>query len=84
MISARQKDVHQDRRDAGKVWGVDLGPKSLVPEELGQKILQKRSSGLSYKRIAEELNKEEVPTVLGGKQWYASTVRNAYLRFSEV
>lgn len=84
MISARQKDVHQDRREAGKVWGVDLGPKSPISQDLGEVILFKRNSGLSYKKIAEELNKEGVPTVLGGKQWYASTVRNAYLRFSEV
>lgn len=83
MISARQKDVHQDRRNAGKVWGVDLGPKSLIPQELGEQILSKRKSGLSYKKIADELNKDEIPTVLGGKQWYASTVRNAFLRFSE-
>lgn len=83
MISARQKDVHQDRRNAGKVWGVDLGPKSLIPEELGEQILSKRKSGLSYKNIADELNKNKIPTVSGGKQWYASTVRNAFLRFSE-
>lgn len=82
MISARQKDVHQDRRDSGKIWGVDLGPKSQVPENVGERILTRRKSGVSYKKIAEELNKAGVPTVLGGKQWYPSTVRNAYLRFS--
>lgn len=81
MISARQKDVHQDRRDSGKIWGVDLGPRSQITEAVGERILARRSSGVSYKKIAEELNKAGVPTVLGGKQWYPSTVRNAYLRF---
>jgi len=84
MISARQKDVHQDRREAGKVWGVDLGPKSQIPETVGGMIIKRRDSGVSYKKIAEELNVGEVPTVLGGKQWYASTVRNAYIRFSAI
>ena len=82
MISARQKDVHQDRRDSGKIWGVDLGPKSQITEAVGERILARRGSGVAYKNIAEELNRAGVPTVLGGKQWYPSTVRNAYLRFS--
>jgi len=82
MISARQKDVHQDRREAGKVWGVDLGPISQITEDIGNRIVRDRAAGLSYKKIAESLDSEEVPTVLGGKQWYASTVRNAYIRFA--
>lgn len=82
MISARQKDVHQDRREAGKVWGVDLGPISQITENIGSRIVKDRESGVSYKKIAEALNVEEIPTVLGGKQWYASTVRNAYIRFA--
>lgn len=82
MISARQKDVHQDRREAGKVWGVDLGPISQITEDIGTRIVKDRAAGLSYKKIAESLNSEEVSTVLGGKQWYASTVRNAYIRFA--
>jgi DNA invertase Pin-like site-specific DNA recombinase len=82
MISARQKDVHQDRREAGKVWGVDLGPISQITEDIGNRIVRDRAAGLSYKKIAESLNSEKVPTVLGGKQWYASTVRNAYIRFA--
>jgi len=81
MISARQKEVHQDRKDQGKVWGVDLGPKSQIPEEVGQRIVLERSLGLSFKKIAEGLSADSVPTALTGKQWYASTVRNAYLRF---
>lgn len=80
MISLRQKDVHQDRRDNKKVWGVDLGPLPLVEKSISERILSERTLGLSYKAIAEKLNSEGVKTVLGGVKWYPSTVRHIYLR----
>ena len=80
MISLRQKDVHQDRRDNKKVWGVDLGPLPLVEKSVSERILSERTLGLSYKAIAEKLNSEGVKTVLGGVKWYPSTVRHIYLR----
>lgn len=81
MISLRQKDVHKERRDSGKVWGVDVGPKSKVPEDVKQRIYDKRQVGISYKRIADELNADKVPTSQKGAQWYASTVSNVYASF---
>jgi DNA invertase Pin-like site-specific DNA recombinase len=80
MISLRQKDVHQDRRNNKKVWGVDLGPLPLVEKSISERILSERTLGLSYKAIAEKLNSEGVKTVLGGVKWYPSTVRHIYLR----
>ena len=80
MISLRQKDVHQDRRDNKKVWGVDLGPLPLVEKSISERILSERTLGLSYKAIAEKLNSEGIKTVLGGVKWYPSTVRHIYLR----
>ena len=80
MISLRQKDVHQDRRDNKNVWGVDLGPLPLVEKSISERILSERTLGLSYKAIAEKLNSEGVKTVLGGVKWYPSTVRHIYLR----
>lgn len=80
MISLRQKDVHQDRKNSGKVWGVDLGPLPLVGEAVKERITIERNAGLSYKSIADNLNKDKVPTVLGGKCWYPATVRNVHLR----
>ncbi len=80
MISLRSRDVHQDRRNNGKVWGVDLGPLPLITETVIDKIINERNLGLSYKMIANNLNSASVPTVLGGEKWYASTVRKAYLR----
>jgi DNA invertase Pin-like site-specific DNA recombinase len=75
IIAARQKDVHKDRRDRGVVWGVDMGPKNKTPLDIKDRIMVERSSGRSYAKIAEGLNRDEVPTQNGGK-WYASTVKN--------
>lgn len=81
MISMRQKDVHQDRKDQGKRWGIDLGPKSLIDEEIRRRIHSERSAGVSFKIIAEGLNKDNIKTAKGGEEWYASSVRHAYLSY---
>lgn len=83
MISLRQKDVHQDRRDNGKVWGVDLGPKSKLDEEIKSRIYSLRVKGTSYGKIADLLNTEKVETANGGKRWYASTVKHIYESYSK-
>lgn len=75
IIAERQKDVHRDRREKGKVWGVDLGLKTKVPAEVRLQISEYRSLGMSYGKIAEKLNDENVPPTRGAK-WYASTVHN--------
>lgn len=82
MISARQKDVHEDRRTEGKVWGVDLGPKSALDSELKEEIYKLRLAGLSFNAIAKQLNDDGVPTTNGGKQWYASAVRHVFVKFA--
>ena len=75
IISARQKDVHKDRRNRGIVWGVDMGPKNKTPLDIKDRIMVERSNGRSYRLIAEGLNRDEVPTQ-NGRVWYASTVKN--------
>jgi site-specific DNA recombinase len=80
MISMRQKDVHKDRRDNGKVWGVDLGPLPLVKEDIRNRIVLEREAGLSFQDIANKLNSELIPTASGSNTWYKSTVRHLYLR----
>jgi site-specific DNA recombinase len=75
IIAERQKDVHKDRRDRGVRWGVDMGPKNKTPEEIKQRIFSERESGLSYKKIADGLNKDSIPTQ-NNRQWYATTVKN--------
>jgi DNA invertase Pin-like site-specific DNA recombinase len=75
IIASRQKEVHEDRRKRGVVWGVDMGPKNKTPEEIKQRIFSERESGLSYKKIADGLNKDEIPTQ-NKRQWHATTVKN--------
>ena len=74
IISERQKSVHKYRRDVGKKWGVDLGPKSKVSDEALALIKELRNNGVSYHEIATKLNDKGIPTALGGK-WHGSTIR---------
>ena len=75
IIAERQKDVHRDRREKGKVWGVDLGLKTKVPAEVRLQISEYRSLGMSYGKIAQKLNDEKIPPTRGAK-WHASTVHS--------
>jgi DNA invertase Pin-like site-specific DNA recombinase len=75
IIAARQKDVHKDRRERGIVWGVDMGPKNKTPEEVKSRISSERSLGLSFRQIAEGLNRDQIPTQ-NLRKWYPTTVKN--------
>jgi hypothetical protein len=52
-----------------------------TPEEIKQRINSQRAAGVSYRAIADSLNKDGVPTQNGGK-WYATTVKNIIDRYS--
>jgi hypothetical protein len=41
-------------------------------------IVELRSNGLSYRRIAETLNVEQIPTVRGGHRWHAQTIAGSF------
>jgi len=75
IISERQKDVHQERREQGLVWGKDLGPRKRVSKDIEDRVILERNSGASLRQIAAMLNRQNVPTVLG-KLWTASTVKH--------
>ena len=75
ISAARQKDVHEDRRDRGVVWGVDMGPKNKTPLEVKDRILSSRVKGMSYREIADALNADGIPTQ-NGRKWHPSTVKN--------
>lgn len=79
IIGERQKDVHRDRRAQGKVWGVDVGPKSKIPLEVMERIRDMREKGMSYHAIANQLNSDGIPTALKGDKWHGSTIRKALL-----
>ena len=75
IISARQKDIHKDRRDRGVKWGVDMGPKNKTPEYVKNRVYSERSRGRTYRDIADGLNADGIPGQNGGK-WYPTTVKN--------
>ncbi len=79
MISLRQKDIHADRRAQGKIWGVDLGPKSTIDGAIRQRVYDEKIAGVSYRNIADGLNADGIPTPKSGEKWHASTVRNVFL-----
>lgn len=74
IIAERQKDIHEDRRKQGLVWGKDLGPKKRVSEDVVLLIIQGRARGKSMHSIAKELNAKGIPSGYGGR-WSASSVK---------
>jgi DNA invertase Pin-like site-specific DNA recombinase len=66
---------------AKKVAGVRLGPPHRLPDDAAQQIIDLRSGGLSWARVADALNQMAVPTALNGRQWYPATARNAALAY---
>jgi len=71
MISQRTKDGLAAKR----VQGVQLGRRVETPERVDARIQRQRAEGMSFGRIANGLNEDAIPTVHGGVQWYAATVR---------
>jgi site-specific DNA recombinase len=74
IIAERQKDVHKDRREKGLKWGVDLGPKRMISDELYAKIVELRTLGMSYAKIANKFNAEGIKTPFE-KRWYPTTIK---------
>jgi DNA invertase Pin-like site-specific DNA recombinase len=74
IISERQKDVHSDRRQRGKVWGKDIGPKKRIPQDVVDYIRKRYNEGESLHGIARELNAKGILSGYG-KKWSASTIK---------
>jgi DNA invertase Pin-like site-specific DNA recombinase len=64
---------------AKKAQGFKLGRPRTMDEGTRKRILRERRKGLSYRAIAEGLNRDKVPTAQGGSKWHAATVRKASL-----
>ncbi len=75
LIGQRTSDALAVR----KRQGVRLGRPLLVDDVVIKRIRKGQKAKKSLRAIAEELNADAVPTVHGGKRWYASTVRSAVL-----
>ncbi|MEM9958291.1 MAG: recombinase family protein [Pseudomonadota bacterium] len=57
--------------DSTECWGIREGPAEAVRRIFDEYV----NYGGSYTEIAELLNRESVPTFLGGKRWHFSSVR---------
>jgi DNA invertase Pin-like site-specific DNA recombinase len=60
---------------AKRASGVRLGRPVSLPTAVRERIVVERKAGRSLAAIAAMLNKEQVPTAQGGRQWWPSTVR---------
>lgn len=81
---AHKKALH---RRAGNIpYGYALGPDgdSLLPVQEEQDTIQLmhrlRSRGMSYRRLASELDRRQVPTKNGGGKWHFQIVRDVLRR----
>jgi len=75
-IGARTRDALA----AKKAAGVRLGRPVLLPADVAKRITAAKEAGESLSAIARALNAEDVPTVHGGSQGHASTVRAVLIR----
>jgi hypothetical protein len=80
-MSEAAKTRHKKYQELGLAWGIDVGPKDKIPKEIKERIKLEKDSGLSYRKIADGLNSDKVPTS-NGKKWYPTSVKNIYDRFS--
>lgn len=53
-----------------------LGRPSTLSADIVERIVVARKNGATWAAIADDLNKDAVPTAQGGKQWYPATVRH--------
>jgi DNA invertase Pin-like site-specific DNA recombinase len=71
LIGQRTKDALAVKR----ANGVRLGRRRELPDQVLDWIVAQHADGTALAVIARALNDREEPTVHGGAQWYASTVR---------
>ena len=57
-----------------RAQGVRLGRPAVLPQQLVDRIVTQRATGMTLAAIADVLNGESIPTARGGARWYASTV----------
>jgi DNA invertase Pin-like site-specific DNA recombinase len=79
LISQRTKEALAVK----KASGVRLGRPPTTPRAVVRRIQRQRARGDSLRKIADSLNRDEVPTTQGGARWYAATVRHVLLRAAE-
>lgn len=76
IIGQRTKEALAVKRQQG----VRLGRPPILSNRLVRRIVAMRNGGASFAEIADHLNRKQVPTAHGGKQWYPATVRKVTIR----
>ena len=71
IIGQRTKAALAVRREEG----VRLGRRPLPRDALGRRVAAMWKRGMTLQAIADKLNEEGVPTLRGGREWRASSVR---------
>jgi len=72
LIGQRTKDALA----AKKAAGVRLGRPRVIPDEIVARIVAERAAGSTLRAIVDGLNGDAVPTAMGGRRWYVSTVQS--------
>ena len=75
LIGLRTKEALAVKRSQG----VRLGRPPVVAAEVVARIRELREAPMSYRQVAEELDRAGVPTAHGAPRWHANTVRRLYL-----
>lgn len=71
LISQRTKDALAVK----KAEGVKIGRPRALADDVVARIADLRSQGMSYEKVARQLNADGVPTAHGGAKWYGATVK---------
>ena len=71
LIGARTSAALQQLKAQGK----RLGRPVALPEQVRQRIVAERESGMTLAAIANGLNSDRIATARGGASWYPSTVK---------
>jgi len=69
LIGQRTREALAQKKAQG------VGRPPALPSKVRSRIKRRRKAGKSLAVIAEELNRDRVPTAHGGAKWYPSTVR---------
>lgn len=65
-----------------RAQGVRLGRPPTLAGALVERIAQERAQGRTLAAIADDLNREAVPTAHGGTRWHPATVRSVVMRLA--
>jgi hypothetical protein len=74
-LAERTEKPRMPRRGASR-----SGRRSTLPAEVVARIRREHAQGSSLAEIAYRLNRDDIPTGQGGRQWWPSTVRAVLLR----